>query len=185
MSGLLRRPSVRLAAVAALQALLLLSIIAFKQYTIWSGETVLLKTVPVDPRDPLRGDYAVVRYEISQLDSRGLAGDRYVGGEVYVELREGDDGYWHAVAIHEDRERSFDGTVLIKGRVTSASHLRGYVIYNVEYGIEQVFIPEGSGAQIPFPGDDEVAVAVKVDRFGNAVPRHFVVNGEELPLKRR
>jgi uncharacterized membrane-anchored protein len=181
----LRRPYVRLAAVVALQALILLSVIAFKQYTIWTGETVLLRTVPVDPRDPLRGDYAVVRYEISQLDSRDLAGDEYVEGDVYVELQEGDDGYWHAVAIHEDRERSFGGTVLIKGEITSVSHLRAYRIYDVEYGIEQVFIPEGSGAVIPFPGEDDVAVAVKVDRFGNAVPRHFVVNGEELPLRRR
>lgn len=185
MIDLLRRPSVRLAAVVVLQALILLSVIAFKQYTIWTGETVLLRTLPVDPRDPLRGDYAVVRYEISQIDLRDLAGDEYVDGDVYVELQEGDDGYWQAVAIHEDRERSYGGTVLIKGEIAGASYLRTYSIYDIEYGIEQVFIPEGSGAHVPSPGDDEVAVAVKVDRFGNAVPRHFVVNGEELPLERR
>lgn len=169
------RPAVKLIVVVAMQVLILLSVIAFKQYTVWTGETVLLKTAPIDPRDPLRGDYVTVLYEISRLDSRELAGDAYVYGEAFVELREGDDGYWEAVAIHEERERAFDGTVLIKGAVKSQYFDGRATVYDIEYGIEDVFIEEGSGVDLPVGADADVGVEVKVDRFGNAVAREIVV----------
>jgi hypothetical protein len=95
-----------------------------------------------------------------------VGGDRYPSGRVYVELREGDDGLWHAVAVHDDRERDFDGTILLKGD----AHFTGPGRLDVRYGIEEIFIPEGSGDQIP---------------FGNAVTRGFVVDGEKLDLERR
>ena len=187
MTTLLNKPLTRLVLVVALQFVVLLSVIGFKQYTVWTGETVLLKTQPVDPRDPLRGDYATVRYDISRIDTRTVAGDDDVYGEVYVELRAGTDGYWEAVAVHNGRERAFDGTVLIKGNAGySRSSSSGGNTYDIKYGIEQVFIPEGSGGQIPASTRDTiVAVEVKVDRFGNAVPRRFFVDGVPLDLKRR
>lgn len=174
------RPLGRILVVAGIQFLVLFSIIGFKQYTVWTGETVLLRTVPVDPRDLLRGDYVRVRYEISTLQRSSLAGDGYANGDAYVELREGSDGYWQAVAIHEGRKHSFDDTVLIKGHVESTSPTS----LLIEYGIEQVFIEDGSGDQLPTGPDHTVAVEVKVDRFGNAVPRRFFVDGEPFELGR-
>lgn len=174
MIQLMSKPAVKLAVVVAIQFLVLLAVIAFKQYTIITGETVVLRTAPVDPRDPLRGDYVTVRYEISRLDSRNLAGDENVYGEAYVELREGADGYWEAVAIHNDRKRSFDNSVLIKGDASYSYANRGYDIYNIDYGIEEIFIPEGSGATIPSGRGVTLAVEVKVDRFGNAIARDLV-----------
>lgn len=175
------RPLTRILIVAGIQFLILFSIVGFKQYTVWTGETVLLKTQPVDPRDLLRGDYMRVRYEISTLDPAMLAGDRYASGDVYVELREGSDGYWQAVAIHDRREHSFEDTLLIKGQMESRSPRS----LDIEYGIEEIFIPEGSGGDLPVGLDHVVAVEVKVDRFGNAVPRQFYVDGEPFELKRR
>jgi uncharacterized membrane-anchored protein len=177
------KPLTKIAIVAAVQLLVLLSVLGFKQYTLWTGETVLLEVAPLDPRDPFRGDYVTVRYEISRIDTAELlAGDRYPSGGVYVELREGDDGLFHAVAVHEDRERSFDGTVLIKGCVDYGGQSGSLT---VDYGIEQIFIPEGSGEQIPFGGDHVVAVKVKVDRFGNPVARGLLVDGQPLKLERQ
>jgi uncharacterized membrane-anchored protein len=175
------KPLTKLAIVVAVQLLILLSILGFKQYTIWTGETVRLAVAPVDPRDPIRGDYVTLSYDISRLDPDELPGDRYPSGTVYVELRERDDGIWEAVAVHEDRDREFDGTVLLKGDVQYFGG-RGNTM-NIEYGIEELFIPEGSGADIPW--DRDVAVELKVDRFGNAVLRHLLVDGEKLDLERR
>jgi len=176
------RPLPKLILVAAVQLAILLSIIGFKQYTVWTSETVLLKVQPVDPRDLIRGDFIAVQYDISRIDTDDVAGDRYADGKVYVELERGDDGYWNAVAIHDDREHSFDGTVLIEGHTQRRSS-SGILL--IEYGIEEIFIPEGSGADLPFGPDHTVAVEVKVDRFGNAVPRRFFVNGEPFDLERR
>jgi uncharacterized membrane-anchored protein len=114
--------------------------------------------------------------------SRSLL-DESIEGSGFVELREGADGYWHAVAVHDNREHDFDDTVIIKGK-PDYRWSRGNDAFTFDYGIEELFIPEGSGGQIPFGPGAEVAVAVKVDRFGNAVPRHFVVDGERFDLKR-
>lgn len=179
-------PGKKLLIVVAVQFLVLLSVLAFKQYTVLTGTTVLLKTAPVDPRDLVRGDFVAVRYEISTVD-RSLVTDeyKYPTGPVYVELRRGSDGYWEAVAVHTERERSYGGTVLIKGDVQEERYQPGsYGTMNIRYGIEQVFVPEGSGADLPSGSGHTVAVEVKVDRFGNAVPRRFFVDGQPFELRR-
>jgi uncharacterized membrane-anchored protein len=176
-------PAKKLAIVVAIQFLILLSVIGFKQYTIWTSETVLLKTTPVDPRDLLRSDFVRVQYDISTIDLDKVAGDDQYGGSVYVELQRGDDGYWSAVALHGRREHSFDGTVLIEGDAAFYGPGGGSRI-TVTYGIEQVFVPEGAGDALPSGRNHTVAVEVKVDRFGNAVPRRFFVDGQPFDLSR-
>lgn len=174
-------PGKKLLIVVAVQFLVLTSILAFKQYTVLTGTTVLLKTAPVDPSDLVRGDFVAVRYEISTVD-RDLVVDeyKYPTGQVYVELQRGGDGNWRAVAVHTERKRSYNGTVLIKGDVEGTR----YDTLTIRYGIEQVFVPEGSGAALPSGSGHTVAVEVKVDRFGNAVPRRFFVDGQPFELKR-
>ena len=49
----------------ALQTLVLLSMTIPRGVNRWSGERVLLKVMPVDPRDPFRGEYVILRYEFS------------------------------------------------------------------------------------------------------------------------
>jgi uncharacterized membrane-anchored protein len=171
----------KIAIVLAIQLVIIASVVGFKQYTVWTGETVVLAVEPVDPRDPFRGDYVTFQYDISRIDPDELRGNRYAYGDVYVELRQGNDGTWDAVAIHDDREHDFDDTVLLKGEAESFGGPDNLI--NVEYGIEELFIPEGSGSDIPW--DRDVSVEIKVDRFGNAVPRHLLVDGEKLDLERR
>lgn len=179
-------PGRKLLIVVAVQFLVLLSVLAFKQYTVWTGETVLLKTTPIDPRDLIRGDFVAVRYEISTVDRAKVADDyKYPTGPVYVELQRGTNGYWNAVAVHTTRERSYDGTVLIKGHVVETYQPASTSTLDIRYGIEQVFVPEGSGADLPSGSGHTVAVEVKVDRFGNAVPRRFFVDGQPFHLERR
>jgi uncharacterized membrane-anchored protein len=175
----------KIAVVLAVQLLIVGSMIAFKQYTVWTGETVVIKTAPVDPRDPFRGDYLTLSYEISRLDTSKIAGDDYPYDTVYVELREGDDGYWHAVAIHDRREREFDGTVLLKGEVDYRSGARSDRTTPLRYGFEEFFIPEGSGRNLDIGRDQTLALRLKVDRFGNAVAQKLLLDGEPLDLKRR
>ena len=105
-------PAKKLLIIVGIQFLVLLSVIGFKQYTVWTGETVLLKTTPIDPRDLLRGDFVEVRYDISRLKRSDVEwGDAPVccDAPVYVELEKQADGYWTAVAVHGRRRHSRDG----------------------------------------------------------------------------
>lgn len=73
-------PAKKLLIIVGIQFLVLLSVIGFKQYAVWTGETVLLKTTPIDPRDLLRGDFVAVEYQISTIDLDKVAQDDAYGG---------------------------------------------------------------------------------------------------------
>ena len=57
--------------VIALQVVFLLGIVGYRESILTLGRTAVLQTVPVDPRDFLRGEYVVLRYEISVLGPVG------------------------------------------------------------------------------------------------------------------
>ncbi|MGA2466867.1 MAG: GDYXXLXY domain-containing protein [Thermodesulfobacteriota bacterium] len=99
-----------------LQVVLLLGIIAYRQYWVSTGEKILLKTAPVDPRDIFRGDYINLRYDISTLDLGKLGvKERFKEREkVYVILERNPDGTFDATSA--SRELSA-GKKFIQGRV--------------------------------------------------------------------
>ncbi len=180
----------KLAIVAAVQILILLSIIGFRQWAVWTGHTVTLRVAAVDPHSLLQGQYPYVRYDISQIDRSSV---RIVGkgtGDVYVELQRGSDGYWHAVAIHDGRGHAFKGTVLMKGHAARPPQYPAKapgsadVIY-VTYGIENVSIAQGSARDVPSGSGHDIGVEVQVDRFGQAVAKRFLIDGRPFGLHRR
>ena len=179
----MNRHATRFLAVVGLQFLLLFSVVGFKQYVIASGMTVLLKVQPVDPRSLFQGDYVHLRYDISNFRSGQLAGDDVysLGSSAYVELARGDDGYWRGVAIYRGSHHVPAGHVLIKGKVEDRSFAPNSS-YGFTYGIEDVFVPEGSGRAVETARGD-IGVEVKVDRFGNAVARRIIIGGQ--PFKPR
>ncbi len=105
-------------AFVLLQVLLLATIVGYRHYWLATGERVLLRTRPVDPRDIFRGDYVRLGYELSTLDLDRLEGeDKFVRNEnVYVALRKNADGTYSPTATLDapPREGWF-----IKGRVLS------------------------------------------------------------------
>ncbi len=84
-----------------LQVVLLLGIIAYRQYWVATGEKILLRTAPVDPRDIFRGDYVNLGYDISRLDLEGLGiKESFKPGErIYVILEKNPDGVFNAKSI--------------------------------------------------------------------------------------
>ena len=71
------------------QLALLLALIGVKEYRLHTGTTVILQTIPVDPRSLMQGDYAILNYQISTPPD--WIGSRSRGTSVYVTLLEGDD----------------------------------------------------------------------------------------------
>jgi uncharacterized membrane-anchored protein len=61
-------PVVKFLIPLALQSLIILAIPAQAIYTHLSGQTVFLKTAPVDPYDPMRGYSVTLGYEVSRLE---------------------------------------------------------------------------------------------------------------------
>lgn len=102
--------------IVCLQVLLLLGIMVYRQYWIMTGDKVVLKTVPVDPRDIFRGDYVNLSYEISSLtvDSASQKPEFQPNQPIFIDLGMNGDGTSYASAV--GRERPSSGR-FIQGKV--------------------------------------------------------------------
>ncbi len=155
--------------IVAAQILLLLVLIGAKEYTLNVGTTVVLQTVPVDPRSLLQGDYAILGYEISTRP--GFLARLSPGTTVYVSLVERGD-VWEALGYSANKPTTSDA-VFIKGTVDR----RGLL----DFGIGTYFVPEGTGHIIERARDVKVEVAV--ESRGNAVTKRVLVDGEPFDPK--
>jgi len=110
------------AAVVALQALVLMGATAREEYYRHTGEEILVRTIPVDPFDLLRGQYVILGFGFQ--NPPGWFEYFYDEGDsVYVVLtRKGRywlrDGYEASVPSRSSRDAD---TVYLKGRVASSS----------------------------------------------------------------
>ena len=118
--------------IVAAQLALLLAFIGVKEYALNTGDTVVLQTVPVDPRSLLQGDFVVLRYKISTLPPR--LENLPTGRTVYVSVVEKGE-VWEARSYSTSRPSNDE--VFIKGTVDSNRLL--------EFGIGTYFVPEGTG----------------------------------------
>lgn len=160
--------------IAVLWLIIVIAFIGFKQWTLSTGTKVLLKTVPVDPRDILRGDYVILNYEISRLNLDNIPSDftnLSQRSRIFLIL-EKKDKYWFAKEIRKDKPKK--DMIFIKGKVKK---INGKEIF-VAYGIESYFVPEGKGREIEKLRGKSLSVEVSIDSFGNAIIDKLFVNGK-------
>jgi len=189
-----------------LQILIILVIIIFKVAQFTGGTEVLLKLAPIDPRDPLRGDYLNLRYDISSVS--GLGGQALKNGDVvYVPLQKS-GSFWIAGpsgGLQKNKPAQTDSnTVYIKGTIMNGgqdSGLFGYYntgSFTIKYNIESYFVPEGKGntweltswsrcygdttcldnANLP---ENQPFAKVVVDDNGDAVLKQLYIDGKPWP----
>ncbi len=178
-----------------LQVAIILLIVGFKLAVLGSGNEVILKVIPRDPRDMLRGDYMVFEYNISRLPVY-LARDTQLreGQVVYVLLRPlNSDRYWTVKAIQAEKPKRA-GEIFIKGKLKEKApepqafpmdfvdkpQLKVNQAWHIVYGIEEYYIPEGTGRQVSLWGK-EVLAKVKVSENGQAVLEQIYINGQPWP----
>ncbi|QRY69317.1 GDYXXLXY domain-containing protein [Ensifer sp. PDNC004] len=170
--------------VAGVQTAALGYMIESRASILRSGRDVLLKTVPVDPRDLLRGDYVILSYDISRLQPELFKGDTPKQSEeaqIYVRLEKQLDGFWAAT------EASFQPLGLAGDSVVLRS--LPFIYYpssalssvSVEYGIERFYVPEGEGRTLEEARNAEaLSVNIRVDAKGKAQIREIAVNGSPV-----
>lgn len=135
-------------AAVALQVLVLAVMAGQREYILATGETIYLRTAPIDPRDPFRGDFVRLRYSLSQFDGQQLQ-------PTPEELRRGTAIY----ALLEPDARNVgmvqgysltkpDEGVFLRGRTRHRwwSHYDTPVM--VDFGIETYFVQQGRGLEI-------------------------------------
>jgi uncharacterized membrane-anchored protein len=182
---------VRFFLLVAFQIVLMAGLIGYKQVTLITGQRVLLETVPVDPRDLFRGDYVILNYPFSTLESwqRREPGDAAYppslkdlrkGDGVYVKLKKS-GRFWDAESFSKARPE--EGELFIRGTLVSApSPPPAQIAVRASYGIESLFVPEGKGRDLEAvqrePGG-KLIVEAAVDRHGKAAIRSVILEGKD------
>ncbi|MDB4894257.1 MAG: hypothetical protein JWN15_519 [Firmicutes bacterium] len=171
-------------AAILLQVLVLVGMIGSHGYTLWTGRPVMLKTAPVDPWDPLRGEYVTLSYEISTLrhDQVAMNGAPYHQMQTVWVLLEQQGEFWSAVQVSDQRPAASPAQLAMRGTV---AYYDGGVgrpgDVRVRYGIEQFYVPEGEARGLPGNGDRaNMAVEVMVDSFGRAGLHRVYLEGQEI-----
>lgn len=139
-----QREPVVLAIAVAFQFIVLVSMIVLHAAPLLYGEKVIVKVVPVDPRDLFRGDYVILSYDFSTFPPDGIDGllsgsyeemRRHQGRTVYAVLTPASDGSYSKV-----EKLTFQ-------KPSSGTFLRGQIDgwNRVKFGIEAYYLQEGEG----------------------------------------
>jgi uncharacterized membrane-anchored protein len=129
--------------LVAVQVLFLLAVAAAGYATRAYGQTIVLRTTPLDPRDFLYGDYVRLRFTISQLPLslwREAGPGPRRGKPVYVLLRPAGPAY-EAIGVYAQAPATPAGTVVLRGWI-GHSRRRKLVL---RYNLEKYYVPEGTG----------------------------------------
>jgi uncharacterized membrane-anchored protein len=85
------RKTVAAAAAGGFCIAVLSAMLVGHAWPLWTGETIYLQVVPVDPRDLFRGDYVTLRYSLNSLHRKGSRGaSEGTLGSAAVTFAEGD-----------------------------------------------------------------------------------------------
>jgi len=154
-----RRRRIALAAVVCVQLAVPLALAALAEADLAFGQEIRLRARPVDPLDVFRGNYVVLRYEISSLP---VLGEVRQGETVCARLEES-DGEWRA--SYADPARP-SGTVIC-GRARNDAGPGETVA--IEYGIETYYASAERAREIEGSiARGQLYVVVDLDDDGSA-----------------
>ena len=187
-SSFLRVPPLVAAIIAAvLQTAVLGYMVESRASILRSGADIKLKTLPVDPRDLLRGDYVILSYPISTIPKAIVTGEvPKESGRVRlaVRLKPGADGLWTASEASFGELPEAEGSVVLRTQPFDYySPGDGSLPDNlfVSYGIERYYVPEGEGKVLEEArNQEELEVEARVSKDGVAQIARLVLRGAPI-----
>jgi uncharacterized membrane-anchored protein len=136
-------------AVVVLQLGVLAYMAGEREWVLRTGRTIYLRTAPIDPRDPMRGDYVRFGYEIGEVP-QSLCRDGVLGWmqaaptarrsdvdrRVYAVVRLDAEGVAELVTLSDLKPT---GGIFLRGRVQSVENDS----IRVRFGVEALFMQQG------------------------------------------
>ena len=153
----------------AFQWIVLLTMIVIPLTTKMTGDIILLRTEPVDPRDLFRGDYVILRYDFSRLRGNAIDGMNIYelqGKTIFVSIEPESDGtHWRASNFSLQKPSA--GKFLC-GQIKGANQ--------IEFGIESYFVQQGQGFKYENAARNRTLSAeIALSHHGKAVLKRLVV----------
>ena len=156
-----RSRRIALVAVVSVQLALPLGLAGLAAADLAFGEEIRLKAEPVDPLDVFRGNYVVLRYEISQLQ---VLSEVRRGERLCADLFESSPGEWgarHAVPDPPTEGKAICGRA--RGDALSGESVA------IEYGIETYYASSERAREIEASiGRGQAYAVIDLDEDGSA-----------------
>lgn len=140
------------------------AIVAFmaaqREWIARTGTTITLRTAPIDPNDPMRGEFVRFRYEINDVPAHFFRGGleswkgerdhrasrRLKDHVVYAALENDAHGFAQLVALSDSPPAHGP---FLRGRVAFATvGTAGIESVRVRYGVEALFLQQGTAKQV-------------------------------------
>lgn len=180
-------PLVAAILAAALQTAVIGYMVESRASILRSGADIRLKTLPVDPRDLLRGDYVILSYPISTIPKGIVTGEApKAGGRVRltVRLKPGADGLWTASEAGFGALEPQEGSVLLRtlpfDYYAAADGGVPDTLF-VSYGLERYYVPEGEGRVLEDArNQEELEVEARVSKDGTPQIARLILRGEPV-----
>lgn len=183
-----RIPPIAAAIIAAsLQTAVLGYMVEGRASILRNGADIRLKTLPVDPRDLLRGDYVILSYTISTIPKSIVTGEvpKVNGRErLVVRLKPGTDGLWTATEASFGTLAPEEGSVLLRTQPFDYYSVTDGVLPDslfVSYGLERYYVPEGEGKVLEDArNQEELEVEARVSKDGTPQIARLILRGEPV-----
>ncbi|MCJ8051744.1 GDYXXLXY domain-containing protein [Shinella curvata] len=183
-----RIPPIAAAIIAAsLQTAVLGYMVEGRASILRNGADIRLKTLPVDPRDLLRGDYVILSYAISTIPKSIVTGEvpKVNGRErLVVRLKPGADGLWTATEASFGTLAPEEGSVLLRTQPFDYYSVTDGVLPDslfVSYGLERYYVPEGEGKVLEDArNQEELEVEARVSKDGTPQIARLILRGEPV-----
>lgn len=165
-------------ASVGIQIVLLAGFAVPQAYTLSTGKVITLRTVPVDPTDLFRGEYARLNYK--DIASSNINAQLGSGQTVFVVLEKPDNNPdWKIVSLKEKQPEINEKQVCLRGKISRIDGSRSSPTYQIEYGIERLYMPAGKSLDLERNAQElEVDIAVGPD--GNAVLKEVKLKGQAV-----
>jgi uncharacterized membrane-anchored protein len=161
--------------VLVLQGTWLLGTAIVQEHALATGKVILLETERLDPRDPLRGDYLILNYKISDVPvnrfSPPVTKDLSVGVNIFVTLSPGTNGFCEITHASTNMFAPAMGEVLLRGKSQWRWNTTNSV--HVAYGLENYFVAEGTGNPT-----GKLTVQAVVPASGHASIKQVLMDGQ-------
>lgn len=130
------------------------------------GKEVYLKTIPIDPRDLMRGQYVNLNFEISEFRDYQDFRDKiftYGKTKAYVELYVDENNFAHFKALSLDKPKE---GLFIKAQVKRQGNSN--YKYRAKYDIESYYANPKKAKELEKELQNGGVAKVKIDKYGRA-----------------
>lgn len=155
-----------LIAVVLLQVSILIGVYVSAALPLWLGKEVTVKTLPIDPRSLLRGQYVRLNYDFSRIPISDIQSSFELrnGEIVYVRLQEKDGIYTY---LSSSLEKPNVG-IFLRGRIANKRYEEDASYFRIYYGLEALFLPKDKAIEMEKTLSKSANATIKVMDNGKA-----------------